>query len=77
MAQGKNTTWGGDEYYVPFNIEAAWKNIMEGRKGDGNIREEIQDLKKKKWVGDEYNVVGNFILKILYNKITPKFDIIW
>ena len=46
MAVGKNTTLKkgkGKQYYLPFNIETAWKNIMWER-GRGT---EIQDLKKK------------------------------
>ena len=42
MALGKNITWKkekGKQYYLPYNIEAARKNIKLG-KGDGNFGEE-------------------------------------
>ena len=61
MAVGKNVMWGkGKQYHLFYNVKAVGKNIKwEKEEGDGNFGEENQYFKK--WGGEEFKVVGNFI----------------
>ena len=46
----------GKQYHLSYNIKAVGKNIKWGG-GEGGQKIQI----KKKWEGEEYQVVGNFI----------------
>ena len=51
----------GKQYHISYNIKAVGKNIKWGRgKGDGTFGEDLTKILKM-GVGEEYQVIGNFL----------------